>query len=473
MSLWRGPNDGTLAVRCHAAGCSLSGDIFSLLGAIHRLDPRDCDDFKRLLDIGDALVGAGPSDGAAPRLRRIGRVRCEPEPVYPPASQVKAVMAKCGPCADDRQVCDWLRGRGLDPGEIDRAELAYALPDGARGLPRWAAFWPNCGCRLIVPTYDSSGGVVSLRARNVAGKEPKARAPGATKGAFSTRGLVVASPGAVALLQGKDHAPRMVVLVEGEPDALALAGVPANDVAVFGIVAGDSWTPSLGRKIWGCEVVIATDDDRGGDAHAQAILGTIAGRCLVRDLFASGRAARRSGLSWPSAWDLNELLLDGADLLKLLREAEVILTPESAPFLAQEPANDGPGAGGGPEPQLAPPEAVQRAVERALERLRGREFLGSTSPQLAVLGVVIRRAWWRRVPGPSGQQVGESFPSLDTIAVEAGGLDVKTVRRALEALKREGHLEVVRRCSDDGQRDITHLFRLRGVILSAGMGEEQ
>ncbi len=463
LSLRRGPRDGTLAAKCHTAGCAFRGDVYHLLGAIHHLDPRVDDDFKKLLDIGDALIGGG-STHVEPR-RAIERA---PTPEYPTAGALRSVLSRCRPCASDNEVTAWLASRGLDAAAVDAHELASAILPNQSGLPDWGRNWSRVH-RLILPVYDADGVARSVRGRAV---RANARRKTMSVTLCPTRGLVVADAGGIAALRGDDAAPSIVAIVEGEPDFLTLA-TAGLDVGVLGIVAPDCWTPELGRRLWGREVILAVDDDQAGDHYVRQILRTIAGRCVVRDVFSSGRAARASGLDWPSSWDLNELHADGADLLAMIRDAPIVMTPETAPSLAPEPTQDAPDEPEAVDVDKPPPKAVQRAIERAIARLDGIEFKWLRPERLAVIQAILRHTWWRHVPGELGelQTLGVSFAAVPTLAQEANVTE-KTVGRAVAWLVERGDLEVFHRESAGGRwKETSKLYRLKGPLLQAGLGE--
>jgi hypothetical protein len=469
LSLRRGRSDGTLAVRCHAAGCRLRGNVFHLLGAVNGLEPGRTEDFKRLLDIGDALIGERPVH-VEPARKRTKR---DTTPRYPQPGALKTVLRKCRPCASDPEVVAWLSSRGLDAVAVDGSGLAVALPASGGGLPalahlqtdRGAVAWPKIGARLIVPAYNAKGEVASMRARKITPGGAKVLAPNDC----ATAGLVIATSGGVAVLRGEENAPRIVAICEGEPDAMTLAMAPANDVAVLGLIGEDSWTPQLGQRLWGREVVLAVDDDRAGDVYASQIVKTIAGHCIVRDMFADGRAARLSRIPWPSGRDLNDLHIAGVDVLARALGADVVMTPETAPFLAPEPAQDAPTEKKATEAPVPAPKAVQEAVARALARIQAPDFDDLTEPQYAVLNVLIQRSWWRRETGPLGQELGDCFPATSTLARDAR-ISKPTAISAYRFLVNRGLLEVRQRVNDDRTRDISNLYRLCRMLVEAGLG---
>lgn len=208
----------------------------------------------------------------------------------------------------DPEVRGWLQARGLDPHEVARRDLArvMSVDTGGPALP-----WSH---RLLVDLVDVSGHRRGLRGRAVA--TPGVRAlvdprpekrrhapPGAKdmclRGA-RVRGLVLACPRARAWLAGGPQPRGPVVLVEGTPDFLAASLHWEEAGAVIGLVAG-AWSDKLATKLRGLEVLVATHDDRGGEALASEVLRDLdAVRLRPRergldlcDLLAQYRALRR------------------------------------------------------------------------------------------------------------------------------------------------------------------------------------
>jgi len=142
----RQADDGTIAVRCH--GCGATGDVLHLVAAVAGLDVRR--DWRAVLARAVELAGT-TLDGPRPSVPLPPR---PPERTYPPGDEVAALWAACSPVTDDAEVSAWLRSRGLDPGRVEDADLARALPPGA-ALPQWARYWS--GTRVEVG-YRSGGG---------------------------------------------------------------------------------------------------------------------------------------------------------------------------------------------------------------------------------------------------------------------------------------------------------------------------
>jgi hypothetical protein len=271
--------------KCH--GCGLAGDAVDLVAV--------------------AVSGAklGSMNGALVRDWYAARGWCEPvrgrhverveprpvpqrvqstsEAAPPPAGELRDLWAECCPVVRDAEVGAWLDSR-LGAGAASRVSagrLAVALYAQA-AAPSWAALrrqsWARLGYRLLVPMVDAAGMVRSVRARCVGQARdgmPKALPPTG----FTQRGLVMASPGAVAMLKGVGW-PAEVVVAEGEPQWLA-ACLTWPGRAVLGIVAG-SWTDELAAKVPTCaSVLVVTDHDAAGDRYAEAIETNLRGRCRV------------------------------------------------------------------------------------------------------------------------------------------------------------------------------------------------
>lgn len=182
-------------------------------------------------------------------------------------------------CHGDPEVRAWLHARGLDPHEVARRDLArvMSVETGGPAFP-----WSH---RLLVDLVDVCGRRKGLRGRAVATPgapvlrdprpEKRRRAPPGAKDlclrGARVRGLVLACPQARALLAGGQRPTGPVILVEGTPDFLAACLHWRGAGAVIGLVAG-AWSPDLAAKLSGLEVLVATHDDRGGEALAAEVL---------------------------------------------------------------------------------------------------------------------------------------------------------------------------------------------------------
>lgn len=292
LSLRRG-RDGTLQAKCF--GCDLAGDVFVLLAASRGLDVRT--DFRALLEEGAELaalwhVVAELRDSSAPKVPRPRPVPVmappkaeEEERTYPAAEELAALWDAGIAPEDDAEAASMLTGRGLDPGRVEGTACARVVRKDA-ALPKWARTkvgpWTSTGHRLILPVFDAIGIMRSVRAwRVVEGDSPKRLPPTGHKAA----GLVLACEIAQAMLRGT-YAPPRVLILEGEPDFLTWASMPAFDyggtiTAMIGVVSG-AWSEELAARVpTGARVVVRTHHDASGDKYAEAINETLRDRCKV------------------------------------------------------------------------------------------------------------------------------------------------------------------------------------------------
>lgn len=216
--------------------------------------------------------------GCPPPLRPRPRPRLEP-PARLPSEEVAATWAASVRVTAAPPVTDWLRLRGLDPAAVERLDLARALP--LRGeLPAWAMPWRRSGHLAVLAVYDAAGRLTGLRARDVTGRAEPAKEL-APRGQAS-RGVVYASPAAVAMLRGEAEPARVVVL-EGWPD-FATWATRRPELAALGIYAG-AWAADLAARIpSGAEVIVRAHADDAGRRYAAAVAESVAGRCAVRVL---------------------------------------------------------------------------------------------------------------------------------------------------------------------------------------------
>lgn len=309
-SVTRG-RDGTLRVKCFA--CDFAGDVLDLLAAVERLDRvRDFPELlRRAAELGHVTLEREVTRPTAKRApaKAPPVVRPPPRRPYPPADEVGAFWAMCRPVAEDPEVCRWLEGRGLSPAAVGRYDVARALPVTAE-LPRWASYrgdpekrpkpepWSVLGYRLIVPLYDASGVIRSVRARAVTPIDdaPKALPPSG----YAAKGLVMADPLAAMMLaigSWPEHAERRIVISEGEPDFLTWAsrGTGARTLAVLGLAGSGQWAKEIADRIPdGSTVILRTDQDDAGDRYAEQVTATLWGRCTVLESDPEARKARRA-----------------------------------------------------------------------------------------------------------------------------------------------------------------------------------
>lgn len=229
-----------------------------------------------------------PRERRDPVRESLARAASAPPVELLPADEVASVWARAWSVTSDPEACAWLDGRGIESVRVELADIARVLPRDVADLPEWAGDIPSGGpyagrwtsrpmrgWRLLVPMFDTSGTMRSFRFRRF--DQPSPNVPKAL-GARAT-GCVFADWRALELLRGNATAPTTIVVAEGESDFLRVAtdDAPPEIVhgAVLGIVAG-SITPALGRRIPdGSRVVIATDDDKAGDAYARELFDVI------------------------------------------------------------------------------------------------------------------------------------------------------------------------------------------------------
>ena len=181
------------------------------------------------------------------------------------------------PVGSDTDAVAWLESRTLDVDRIEERGLARVLAKDAK-LPRWAwgpaGTWTTTGHRLVLPTFNEEGRVVSLHARRIAGADDRKTLWPAGHRAVG----VFADPLARRLLR-EGRAPTWwssptIIIAEGVPDFLTFAvtyGDSESCPAVFGIAAG-TWTQAIADRIPdGCRVVLATHGDAAGEKYSAAI----------------------------------------------------------------------------------------------------------------------------------------------------------------------------------------------------------
>lgn len=200
-------------------------------------------------------------------------------PAFPPRLDVAVLYAGAQSVEGEPRVVSHLGGRprpGISVAGVVEHDLARVLPPcGVDGfeLPTWCADWRVRGCRLVLPLHDHHGELRSLRARRVVGAgDRKELAPLG----FTTAGLVLANPTALAMLRGEAK-PKALVVTEGVPAHLAWAS-HHGDVACIGIAAG-AWTADFARRVPRETVVILdTDCDETGLKYARQVAETFPGR---------------------------------------------------------------------------------------------------------------------------------------------------------------------------------------------------
>lgn len=274
----------------HCWGCTANGDSVSLAAAIvtGTTQPALWGEVASWAE--DEL----PTVSVVPKARAVVE---ESEPRRPPTSEVSSLWDRCRHVTDDKEVCDWLDGRGLNPGIVDDFDLARVIPTGM-ALPAWAQFgrrpWTRTGHRLVVPMVDETGCVRSLHARTIYAVPkgiPKALSP---KG-YSVAGLVMANDVGRQLLSGQTpddpfiadlwKPPSRAIVVEGVPDWLTWVtrwGDACETVpAVIGVISG-SWSDDLAERFPpDLTVTLRTHDDTAGRRYALQVAKSLIGRCRV------------------------------------------------------------------------------------------------------------------------------------------------------------------------------------------------
>jgi len=291
--------------RCDVGGSALDMAAWKLTGRAWQAGDREA---SALLRSWCADRGWCEPDPGAPRGTRDRRVRLappatpkpEPEPQHPPRAEVADVWSACrrvdftgaDPDPLDLELSFWLScERVLYPPAVAGLDLARILPaPGAYPFPSWLPprWWPCY--RLALPAWTAAGELGSLRLRLPGGRAADPRAEDRTKElaprGVSAKGLTLADPVALALLQGEPD-PRWdgsVLVVEGSPDFLTWAIVPWEDKrpAILGTWSG-AWTAELAARIPdGARVILGTDADKAGDRMAIAIQRTLHPRCACQ-----------------------------------------------------------------------------------------------------------------------------------------------------------------------------------------------
>ena len=270
--------DGTIRVHCF--GCALSGDVFHLIAAAMRVSIER--DFAAVLDRAAELTNVDPT---APIVASDRAPRAMPAPpVYPDVHEVTDLWSRALPLSTSPEAIAYLGGRAINVDTCELYDLARVLPADAP-CPRWARFrgvaWSTASYRIVVPVYDHTGALRSLRAWRW---EPIEDAPKRIVPADrSTVGLVMACPVARRMLVGAVFSyPPDVIIAEGEPDYLTHASAVSDSAerppAILGVVSS-AWAEAFADRIPdGARVYIRTHDDDAGTKYARTITTTLAAR---------------------------------------------------------------------------------------------------------------------------------------------------------------------------------------------------
>jgi hypothetical protein len=302
LSIIVGP-DGTLQVTCQAGCKGATGDVFTLIAAVNRLDPRS--DFPRVLERAAQIAGMKMPE--APNGRSSGaRAPAAPRPQFATPSTGVRAPAPAQPAAPapslddaweampavDADTWEYLHGRGL----ADAADLCRSPTGSTPGaIGRYAA----AGLRLAVPLRDVAGRVVAIQVRSISDDKAFRLEGPSGAGVFGDpRQLATAT--AVVVAEGLTDYLAAAVALRNTPEvcALGIAGVKA--------AAALEALPLIGKR-----VVLAMDADPAGDECAAKLAALLVGtgaKCF---------RARPSG-----AKDLCEMLNRGRDLVAFFREAK-------------------------------------------------------------------------------------------------------------------------------------------------------
>ena len=286
--------------KCHAGGCGVGGGAAALLSAVR---------FGEVLPKGDPRWREVFVEQEAPSAPRRSRQRSNDTQyydsgpsTYPPEDEISSLWDVCTPLdrlpSGDPALAT-LAARPLNVGLLGQLDLVRVLPP-LSSRPRWLPAEAPELYRLVVPVYDATGALRSLRFRAVRapGNAPngKPRPKAYPPWGFGLGGLVMAEWMARALLRGQREDDGMrwdgrIVVCEGEPDwwtwaaretRMHQARTTGATYAVFGIVSG-SWSPAIAARVPdGATVIVRTDQNPAGDRYAETIRASLAGRCLVK-----------------------------------------------------------------------------------------------------------------------------------------------------------------------------------------------
>ncbi len=287
---------GTVAFKCFA--CGAKGDVFSLIGAVHKLDPRR--QFREVIAKARELAGAdvGPKEGDE-RL----------PPVDPAVVALEATaLLEAFPLTETGAVADYLRGRRLFDQALAEGWGAFPVGDKSdtRLAERVREVAPTLGLVnttgqvthqenvLLIPWRDRHGAIGQLQRRRIGEGTPKY---------VSLHGFPLAS------LYGEEHlasSTGVVMLVEGAVDVLAarsLCAAEKLDRTVLGVPGASTWRPEWSSLFDRREVVLGFDRDDAGQAAASRIGASLmksGASAVVR------RIPRAEHKDWAALWEVAE-----------------------------------------------------------------------------------------------------------------------------------------------------------------------
>jgi len=277
-----------LRVKCF--GCDLSGDVFSLIAAVHRLDTRM--DFRRVAELACEMAG----------ITADGTYTAPPAPPMPPEpprldddtfDALATVLARECPLQTQPDVCRYLAGRGLleaastslwalpgDRASLDRVRDAIVAEIGAEGwqisgLATEDGGWHCLKHRLCIPwrTPGVDGIVTTIQRRLID--------HGKTKYVFPRQRSPRYPYGIEDLAELLGPATE-IAWVEGALDVLAMRTLARRhnlDRIALGLPGVSAWVQSWAQIGAARQNVIALDADEAGERHV---------RCMANDLYAAG-----------------------------------------------------------------------------------------------------------------------------------------------------------------------------------------
>ena len=210
-------------------------------------------------------------------------------------ADLASVWDSLQPVSSDPIVAAWLQRRGIDPGIVERADLARVLPADTpidalphRAMKRMGITWVESGHRLIFRVFDVNGRLVNLKARADlpdGAPEKAKKSLNLALGEGSCSAAIEACPTVRALLAGRAWAVeairrRGLVVVEGEWDYLTHAQRTDGPV-VIGLWSG-AWTQAIADRIPdGTRVYLRPHNDVAGHRYMRKVAESLYGRCNV------------------------------------------------------------------------------------------------------------------------------------------------------------------------------------------------